>query len=120
MAGPFGIVEGDFFSAEARMHPAPDRMQIAFDDELAAGSVADRPGNRRFQRVETEQNEQHGGQENDRDERACPFQNSHPHFSAKYVPKRMRRRWGAKAGPRPVGSPGPWPAIPGTTRAPFP
>jgi hypothetical protein len=51
---PVGIGEGDPFGAQARVHPRPHRTKTAFDDELAAGGVADRAGDRTFEKVEPE------------------------------------------------------------------
>ena len=39
VARPVGVGECNFFSAKARMYPAPDRLQAAVDDQLATGGV---------------------------------------------------------------------------------
>src|SRR6476646_3806286 len=64
------------------MYPAPDRLQAAVDDQLAAGGVGDRPGDRSLQGRESEGDEQdHRDQQREKDA-AGPLQDAHDRLVA--------------------------------------
>src|SRR5258706_1158395 len=75
--GPFRIGEAHLLGAKARMHPGPDRAQVAVDDQLASARVTDRSGDRAFQGVQAEREEQRKRDGEREEDAAGPFQNAH-------------------------------------------
>ena len=45
---PIRVGEPDLLGAKARMHPGPDRAQVAVDDQLTPSGVANGAGDRAF------------------------------------------------------------------------
>jgi hypothetical protein len=105
---PIGVGEAHAFGADARVHPAPDRLQVSLDQELAAGGVGDGPGDRAAQRVQPECKKEGRGEKEEEEKPADPLEDTHIVTKAMDMPIRRAR------------FPSPLQASPGTTRAPFP
>src|SRR5688572_14029289 len=74
---PVRVGECDPLGPQARMYPAPDRLQISLDDELAPGRLRHGTGDRTAQSVEGERKKESDGDEEDKNRAADPFQSTH-------------------------------------------
>jgi hypothetical protein len=71
---PIGIGEAHLFDTEARVHPVPHRLEIAFDPQFTAGGVGDGPRNRSAQGVQTESDEKGQRNEQTQNQPCGPFE----------------------------------------------
>src|SRR4051812_24042415 len=112
LLAPRSIGERHAVDADSRMHPGPDRLDVA-DDELAPGRLLDRPRNRPAQGVQPEEKKEEAGDENDAEDSHDPLQGPHGICRGKL---RALTRGAARPA---AASPSPWPPTTDTTRGPF-